>query len=159
VNQPHCFNATNLHAHGVWVSPAGNSDNVLLAINPDVTFQYEYNIPVDHPAGTFWYHPHRHGSTALQVSSGMAGPLIVKGTRLPEPKRTGDVDTLLRYADGSFFAERIVLFQQIQYACRDASGQIKVRRDDQGRVVAWVCDPGDVGAIDKYDQFGPPTWR
>jgi L-ascorbate oxidase len=27
---PHCFNGTNLHSHGLWVSPTGNSDNVLL---------------------------------------------------------------------------------------------------------------------------------
>jgi hypothetical protein len=71
-NNPHCFNGTNLHSHGLWISPTGNGDNVLLSINPGVSFQYEYNIPPDHPAGTFWYHPHRHGSTALQVSSGMA---------------------------------------------------------------------------------------
>ena len=85
INVPHCFNGTNLHTHGLWVSPAGNSDNVLLSINPGVSFQYEYNIPPDHPAGTFWYHSHRHGSTALQVSSGMAGALIVRGSRLPTP--------------------------------------------------------------------------
>ena len=82
-NNPHCFNGTNLHSHGLWISPTGNGDNVLLSINPGVSFQYEYNIPPDHPAGTFWYHPHRHGSTALQVSSGMAGALIVRGDRLP----------------------------------------------------------------------------
>jgi FtsP/CotA-like multicopper oxidase with cupredoxin domain len=69
---PHCFNGTNLHSHGLWVSPTGNSDNVLLSINPQTQFTYEYNIPSDHPSGTFSYHTHRHGSTALQVSSGMA---------------------------------------------------------------------------------------
>jgi L-ascorbate oxidase len=36
---PHCFNGTNLHSHGLWVSPTGNSDNVLLSINPGVSFQ------------------------------------------------------------------------------------------------------------------------
>jgi FtsP/CotA-like multicopper oxidase with cupredoxin domain len=64
---PHWFNGTNLHSHGLWVRPTGRGDNVLLSINPGVSFQYEYNIPPDHPAGTFWYHSHRHGSTALQV--------------------------------------------------------------------------------------------
>jgi FtsP/CotA-like multicopper oxidase with cupredoxin domain len=29
---PHNFNTTNLHTHGLHVSPAGNSDNVLIAI-------------------------------------------------------------------------------------------------------------------------------
>jgi FtsP/CotA-like multicopper oxidase with cupredoxin domain len=70
-NDPHCFNGTNLHSHGLWISPSGNSDNVLLSINPGVDFEYIYNLPPDHPAGTFWYHSHRHGSTALQVSSGI----------------------------------------------------------------------------------------
>jgi hypothetical protein len=78
---PSCFNITNLHFHGLHVSPAGNSDNVLLEVAPGQKFEYEINIPADHPAGTFWYHSHRHGSTALQVSSGMAGPLIIKGER------------------------------------------------------------------------------
>ena len=52
-----------------------------------------------------------------------------------------------------------MLLQQIQYACRDAAGNIKVRRNSQGRVIEWVCDPGDVGEISAYDQFGPSSWR
>ena len=112
-NIPHCFNSTNLHAHGLWVSPSGNSDNVFIKINPGVSFTYEYNIPANHPAGTFWYHPHLHGATALQVSSGMAGVLIIQGARLPSTSAPGDVDTLLRNADGSSFPQRILLFQQI----------------------------------------------
>ena len=41
VNKPHCFNGTNLHSHGLWVSPTGNSDNVLLKLLPGNSFQYE----------------------------------------------------------------------------------------------------------------------
>lgn len=163
-NIPHCFNGTNLHTHGLWVSPTGNSDNVLLSINPGISFQYEYNIPPDHPAGTYWYHSHRHGSTALQVSSGMAGALIVRGDRLPTADGNGDIDTLLRDPDGSPISERILVFQQIQYACLDARGAIKVRRNAAGEVDAWVCDSGDVGGIEFYRDpggnglFGPGTW-
>lgn len=157
INTPHCFNSTNLHAHGLWVSPSGNSDNVLLTLRPGVSFQYEYNIPADHPSGTFWYHPHLHGSTALQVSSGMAGALLVRGSRLPSPDRTGDIDTLLREESGAPLRERIVLLQQVQYACRDKDGNIKVRKNSDGKVTAWVCDPGDVGGIEQYDQFGAPS--
>src|SRR5262249_40044634 len=123
-DKPHCFNGTNLHSHGLWVSPTGNSDNVLLSINPGVDFEYEYNIPPDHPAGTFWYHPHRHGSTALQVSSGMAGALIVRADRPPTPDANGDIDTLLKNRDGTPLAERVLVLQQIQYACLDAAGNI-----------------------------------
>lgn len=145
VNKPHCFNGTNLHSHGLWVSPTGNSDNVLLSINPGVSFQYEYNLPPDHPSGTFWYHSHRHGSTALQVSSGMAGALIVRGNRLPSTSANGDIDTLLKSPNGSALQERILVLQQIQYYCPKAAN-------------IWDCGPSDTGVIDSYDNFGPGTW-
>jgi L-ascorbate oxidase len=152
-NTPHCFNGTNLHSHGLWVNPNGNSDNVLVSIDPGVTFQYEYNIPPDHPAGTFWYHSHRHGSTALQVSSGMAGALVVRGTRPPTPSENGDLDTLLKPISGQPFTERVMVFQQIQYACRDKDGNIERNPDKTYR-----CDPNQVGGVEDYDQFGPGTW-
>ena len=155
-NTPHCFNTTNMHAHGMWVSPAGNSDNVLLSILPKTAFQYQYNIPADHPAGTYWYHPHRHGSTAVQVGSGMAGALIVDGQRLPSTTATGDIDTLLRETGGAPFRERLFVFQQIPYVCRDGQGKIKQKG---GR---WHCDTGDVGELDRYDKEifeAASTWR
>jgi len=153
LNTPHCFNGTNLHTHGLWVNPAGNGDNVLLSINPGVAFQYEYNIPSDHPAGTFWYHTHRHGSTALQVSSGMAGALIVRGNRLPTPDRHGDIDTLL-----NGFAERIIVFQQIQYACREPAAPGKLGPIKRNKDGTYRCDPGNVGGVESYDDFGPTGW-
>lgn len=156
INTPHCFNSTNLHSHGLWVSPSGNSDNVLVTLKPKVSFQYEYNIPFDHPAGTFWYHPHLHGSTALQVASGMAGTMIVRGSRQPTPDKTGDIDTLLV---GKAFSERLVQLQQVQYACRDADGKIKTQKNDKGEVIAWICGTKDVGKITSYDQFGPSSWK
>ncbi|NLS00699.1 multicopper oxidase domain-containing protein [Rhizobium sp. P38BS-XIX] len=153
---PHCFNGTNLHTHGLWVSPSGNSDNVLLSINPQTKFTYEYNLPSDHPSGTFWYHTHRHGSTALQVSSGMAGALIIRGNRFPTPNAHGDIDTLI---PTSAIPERILVMQQIQYACRGKPAKPgdlgPIKQDINGR---YICDQGDVGGIEGYDQFGPGTW-
>lgn len=153
---PHCFNGTNLHTHGLWVSPSGNSDNVLLSINPQTKFTYEYNIPSDHPSGTFWYHTHRHGSTALQVSSGMAGALIIRGNRFPTPAAHGDIDTLI---PTSAIPERVLVMQQIQYACRGnpaKPGDLgPIKQDINGH---YFCDPADVGGIEGYDQFGPGTW-
>ena len=73
------FNTTNLHTHGLHVSPKDSSDNVLLAIEPGCDFQNHIDVPGDHPAGTFWYHAHVHGSTAIQVSSGMGGALLIDG--------------------------------------------------------------------------------
>jgi FtsP/CotA-like multicopper oxidase with cupredoxin domain len=76
--RPHSFNTTNLHTHGLHVSPVGNSDNVLLAIPPQTKFPYEIRVPASHPPGTFWYHAHAHGSTAIQVGSGMEGALVIE---------------------------------------------------------------------------------
>src|SRR5271165_5825922 len=120
-----CFNTVNLHTHGLHVSPAGNSDNVLLSIAPQTEFPYEYNIPGDHPAGTFWYHAHRHGSTAVQVASGASGILVIRGNRpytaptVDNPHPQADIDTILHYAAGTPIEERLFLLQQIPYACFD----------------------------------------
>lgn len=118
-----CFNTTNLHTHGLHVSPAGNSDNVLIDVAPQTEFPYEINIPSDHPAGTFWYHAHRHGSTAMGVASGASGILVIRGTRRyaaptpTHPQQQADIDTVLHDSRGKRFREKLFLFQQIPYAC------------------------------------------
>ena len=79
LTRPHAWTTTNLHTHGLHVSPAGNADNVFLSIEPGETQWYEIAIPDDHPGGLFWYHPHRHGGVCQQVRAGMAGAIIVRG--------------------------------------------------------------------------------
>ncbi len=68
---------TNLHTHGLRVSPEGNSDNPFIHIAPGEAFDYRIAIPDSHPPGTFWYHPHAHGYVADQLLAGLAGALIV----------------------------------------------------------------------------------
>lgn len=70
---------TNLHFHGSHVSPKGNSDNVLLSIKPGEDFNYEYHLPVNHPPGLYWYHPHFHPDVEDQVMGGMVGAIKVRG--------------------------------------------------------------------------------
>jgi FtsP/CotA-like multicopper oxidase with cupredoxin domain/peroxiredoxin len=79
MNHLNSFNTMNLHYHGLHVSPNGISDNVLIQVGPKETQEYEIDIPRDHTPGTYWYHPHRHGSTAGNVASGMSGALIIEG--------------------------------------------------------------------------------
>jgi FtsP/CotA-like multicopper oxidase with cupredoxin domain len=50
---PASFNTTNIHYHGLHVSPTGNSDNVLLNIEPQKQFPYEVKLPTDHPIGSY----------------------------------------------------------------------------------------------------------
>lgn len=70
--------ATNLHVHGLHVSPEGNSDNVLVAVEPGTSFEYEYLLPENHPPGVYWYHPHHHGMAADQVFGGLYGAIVVE---------------------------------------------------------------------------------
>jgi len=68
---------TNLHTHGFHVSPAGNSDNMLLHFMTGETFDYEYDLSL-HPGGNLnWYHPHQHGNAAERVWAGLAGAIEV----------------------------------------------------------------------------------
>ena len=50
--------ATNLHFHGMHVSPSGSADNPYISVPPGRAFVYHLNIPRDQPQGTFWYHDH-----------------------------------------------------------------------------------------------------
>lgn len=68
---------TNLHTHGLRVSPLANSDNPFVRVDPGTSFDYLYRIPPEHPAGTYWYHPHHHGIVADQIFGGLAGALLV----------------------------------------------------------------------------------
>ncbi len=79
---------TNLHYHGLHITPQGNADNVFLSIPPKERLTYEFTIPSNHPSATFWYHPHHHTLVAEQVFGGLAGLFIVRGTldEIPEVK-------------------------------------------------------------------------
>jgi FtsP/CotA-like multicopper oxidase with cupredoxin domain len=89
---PHHFNTTNFHFHGSHVSPEGLSDNIFRAMEPGQSYDIEIKIPADHTRGTYWYHPHHHGSADIQISGGMAGALIVEGDfdDIPEIASAGE---------------------------------------------------------------------
>ena len=86
---------TNLHTHGWHVSPKQPSDDVLMAIEPGETFDYSYDLPADHSAGTFWYHSHQHTISDTQVFGGLFGALIVRGELDELPGVKGRPERLL----------------------------------------------------------------
>jgi L-ascorbate oxidase len=152
-DSPHCFNTVNLHLHGMHVSPSGNSDNIFMSVPPGGSADYAYEIPRDHPAGTFWYHAHRHGSTAIDVTSGMEGVLIVRGHRTAAQRAANggmaDIDTILRDdRTGRAFPEHVFLFQQVEYGCfADANASAPLA---DPTTFEWVCPPGGIGEIRNY---------
>jgi FtsP/CotA-like multicopper oxidase with cupredoxin domain len=84
------FNTTNLHFHGLNVPPICHQDDVITTlIQTGQTFHYQIQIPANEPPGLYWYHPHPHGFTALQVNGGAAGAIIVNGIEKVKPQVTG----------------------------------------------------------------------
>ncbi|RMB61801.1 multicopper oxidase family protein [Tessaracoccus antarcticus] len=78
---------TNVHTHGLAVSPEGNGDNPFLSIGPGENFDFRFDVPADHPTGVFWYHPHHHGSVPDQVFGGLYGTILVQDEHeAPSPR-------------------------------------------------------------------------
>ena len=82
------FGSTNLHTHGLHVSPLGKGDNVLISIDPGETWETEIKIPDDHFVGPDWYHPHLHGATNVQIAKGLVGMLLLQ----PSVEETSQLD-------------------------------------------------------------------
>ena len=84
---------SNLHTHGLHVSPLGDGDNVLVAVEPNATREMVIELPDDHFIGPDWYHPHLHGSTNDQVAAGLGGYLLVNPSYdLPDLDKYNPVD-------------------------------------------------------------------
>ncbi|MGP0072413.1 MAG: multicopper oxidase family protein [Bryobacteraceae bacterium] len=73
--------STNLHFHGLTIPAVCHQDDVVkTSVSPrDAPFEYRFRIPADEPPGLYWYHPHIHGFSKVQVLGGASGALIVEG--------------------------------------------------------------------------------
>jgi FtsP/CotA-like multicopper oxidase with cupredoxin domain len=131
--QPVGLDATNLHTHGLHVSPADPGDNILLCRGPQESKDFVFEIPRDLPAGTFWYHPHKHGSVAYQLSNGVAGALIVEGGP------NDGIHDLEDIPEVAAAKEEIFLLALYNF---------RARRDPKGQDPGGVVGPDAVGWID-----------
>ena len=118
--KPHGFCSTNLHTHGLHVSPGDPADNVFRTVEPGEEWTYTYDIPPDHPSATCWYHPHKHGSVAYQLSNGLAGALIVEGPKKQEKNAPNDlVRNLEDIYEVAQAREAILILQLYNYSLDD----------------------------------------
>ncbi len=78
---------TNLHVHGLHVSPVAPGDDVFITVEPGESYDYEHRLPDDHPPGVSWYHPHHHGTVADQLFGGLYGAIVVEDPEPPEVTR------------------------------------------------------------------------
>ncbi len=99
-------NNTNMHTHGLHVYPGIiNSalygdyvvDGLGQGVAPGESRQYQYQIPSNHPDGPFWYHPHLHGATAMQVGSFMSGALMVRGVIDSSPEMAAATELIFMF--------------------------------------------------------------
>lgn len=120
-------NTTNLHVHGLHVYPGIFTDKKPpeygdYVVDPNYggvhpqggSRQYTYNLPVDHPAGPFFYHPQYHGSSAIQMASLMQGAIMVRGS----------IDELPDMAQAK---ELIFLFQAPYFANNQTADNYEVK--------------------------------
>lgn len=68
---------TNVHTHGLHIVGDGDGDDVTRFVEGGSCLDYTWDIPSDHPGGTYWYHPHYHTLTNVQTSGGAFGMLII----------------------------------------------------------------------------------
>ncbi len=71
------MSTTNLHTHGLHVSPAKNSDNIFIHLASGEELVYEYDFSKQPGGMAGFYHPHLHGTVAEQVWRGMSGGAVV----------------------------------------------------------------------------------
>lgn len=93
--------SSNLHFHGLTVPPVCHQDDVLkTSIQPyDPTFEYRLRIPAGEPPGLYWYHPHIHGYSKVQVLGGASGALIIEGIERANPTVAGLPERVLIIRD------------------------------------------------------------
>src|SRR3984893_18209716 len=85
-----CMDMTNLHFHGLTVSPDAPQDDVLTMLAmPGKKLHYTVQIPKDHPPGLYWYHTHPHGESYRQVLDGMSGAIVIEGIESYFPALAG----------------------------------------------------------------------
>lgn len=90
---------TNIHYHGLHISPTGSADNVFRSIANGEKATYEFSIPKQHPGGLAYYHPHLHGYVADQVLGGLGGIFIVRGPLDEIPEIQAAEETFLFLKD------------------------------------------------------------
>ena len=144
-------NATNLHYHGMNVSPLpsadGQGDDVFLQADPGQEILYSIEIPDDHPEGMFYYHPHQHGLTEAQVGGGMSGGIIVSGLLDPFPQLADIRQRVLLLKDLQILPDGTVNSPPDpgEPTTRTINGQINPRINiHPGEVQLWSV--GNVGA-------------
>jgi suppressor of ftsI len=95
-----CTNMTNLHFHGLHVSPNSPQDDVIsMMAMPGQSLQYAVEIPLFQAPGLYWYHTHPHGESYQQSLDGMSGAIVIEGIEQYAPEVQGLRERILVLRD------------------------------------------------------------
>jgi suppressor of ftsI len=124
-----CMNMTNLHFHGLHVSPESPQDDVIsMMAMPGESLRYTVDIPLNQPSGLYWYHTHPHGESYQQDLDGMSGAIVVEGIERYVPGLRGLKEQILILRDaelhqGDEASKRLEAAVDIpQTICGEAAG-------------------------------------
>jgi len=121
-NQFRQFDVTNLHTHGLHISGEAPGDDIFTEVAPGATNTYQYSLPASHMGGTFWYHPHHHGSTAVHAGGGAVGMLIVDDPAGSIPDDIAAMPELLLVMVHLNMPELTTIAQEFEANCQDLGG-------------------------------------
>jgi FtsP/CotA-like multicopper oxidase with cupredoxin domain len=119
---------TNLHFHGLQVSPNAPQDDVLdMMAMPGETLNYIVPIPRDHPPGLYWYHTHPHGESQRQVLDGMSGAIVIEGIDryVPEVRGLREQVIVVRGREIAHDAEAEDLKQRVEVSSQGCGGEVE----------------------------------
>jgi FtsP/CotA-like multicopper oxidase with cupredoxin domain len=141
----HLDEPTNLHTHGLHVSPEGDSDNVFVQVDPGQSHTYTYELPTDHRSSLCWYHPHHHGMVAPQLSGGLFGGIIIEDRIDQIPEVATSTERLLVLSDPTIGDSPSVL---------DVSGmQVMQGREGDAALVNGLRAPAITAAAGSLERW------
>jgi len=119
-----CVNHSNLHFHGLHVSPNSPQDDVLtMMAMPGESLPYRVEIPSYAAPGLYWYHTHPHGESARQDLDGMSGAIVIDGIDRYYPELRNMRERVLVLRDRDLASEnaetRSRLLQQVDVVALD----------------------------------------
>ena len=113
---------TNLHTHGLHIGSDAPGDDVFTEVAAGGTFSYSYTLPANHMGGTFWYHPHHHGSTAVHAGGGASGMIIVNDAPGSIPAEVAALEEMSFFLQHLNMPELTAVAQTYEANCQRAGG-------------------------------------
>jgi FtsP/CotA-like multicopper oxidase with cupredoxin domain len=118
---------TTVHWHGLHL-PVEMDGSPLYPIPPGGSYDYVFTIPRG-TAGTYWYHPHPHYRTGLQMAQGLFGAVIIRAADDPLPPSLPE--KLLILSDNRFRPDGTIDFPEP----RSLAGLIDQQNGREGPVL------------------------